>query len=154
MTMNTTQISRTSLIHKVLWVIFTGWTWLLLLYKSIPHKWIGQWSIQNKDNIAPALNQFAGAARRAVRLKSVLIHLEQVWQDNMRRQPRFAFIPFVGGPCQCIRQDFTQDVAAVVLTMTAQRFDLLLTFEAKMKRSLFVTLRSGVMHVGFKEGTI
>jgi hypothetical protein len=118
MTMNTTQISRTSLIHKVLWVIFTGWTWLLLLRKS------------------------------------VLVHLEQVWQDNTRRQPRFAFIPIVGGPCQCIRQDFTQDVAAVVLTMTAQRFDLLLTFEAKMKRSLFVTLRSGVMHVGFKEGTI
>jgi cytochrome P450 len=65
-------------------------------------------------------------------------HLPDVWPDpetfdpdrftpqRSAGRPRFAWFPFLGGPHQCIGQDFAMMEATLVVAMVAQRFRLTL----------------------------
>jgi cytochrome P450 len=65
-------------------------------------------------------------------------HLPDVWPDPERfdpdrftpqrstGRPRFAWFPFLGGPHQCIGQDFAMMEATLIVAMTIQRFRLTL----------------------------
>src|SRR5256885_15205397 len=43
-------------------------------------------------------------------------------EDAANRRPRFAFMPFSGGPRQCIGNSFAMTEAVLILAALAQRF--------------------------------
>jgi cytochrome P450 len=49
--------------------------------------------------------------------------------DAVRERPRFAYLPFSGGPRLCIGNEFALMEAQLVLAMTLQRYRLRLTAE-------------------------
>lgn len=56
-------------------------------------------------------------------------------------RPRFAWFPFLGGPHQCIGQEFAMMEATLVLAMLAQSFRLRHTPEARVEPRAMLSLR-------------
>jgi cytochrome P450 len=56
-------------------------------------------------------------------------------------RPRFAWFPFLGGPHQCIGQDFAMMEATLILSMVLQRFRLRLAPGATVKFKPLMSLR-------------
>ena len=73
---------------------------------------------------------------------------------NNCRRPRFACLPFGGGPRQCIGKDIALFKAVVVLNTAAQRFNWQLAPEAKVEGSLDVTLQPGFVSVMLKDRSV
>ena len=80
-------------------------------------------------------------------------HLPDVWPDPDRfdpgrftpggaaERPRFAWFPFLGGPHQCIGQEFALMEATLVIAMVLQRFRLTLATAAEVRPRPLVSLR-------------
>jgi cytochrome P450 len=56
-------------------------------------------------------------------------------------RPRFAWFPFLGGPHQCIGQDFAMMEATLIISMVIQRFRLTLASGADVKFKPLLSLR-------------
>jgi cytochrome P450 len=56
-------------------------------------------------------------------------------------RPRFAWFAFLGGPHQCIGQEFAMTEATLVLAMLAQSFRLRLAPGARVEPRLMLSLR-------------
>ena len=79
--------------------------------------------------------------------------LEAFWPDPARfdpgrftparsaARPRFAYFPFLGGPHQCIGNDFAMMEATLIVAMTVQRFRLALAPGARVVPKPLVSLR-------------
>ena len=65
-------------------------------------------------------------------------------------RPRFAYLPFGGGPRQCIGKDFALYEAVVVLAMTAQRLNWTLAPGEKVRPDVRVTFRPNAVRVVFE----
>jgi cytochrome P450 len=64
------------------------------------------------------------------------------WSDaENRRLPRFAYLPFGGGPRQCIGNGFAMMEAVLLLTTIAQRFRLDLAPGQRITPTPYVTIR-------------
>jgi cytochrome P450 len=64
------------------------------------------------------------------------------WADAAaRRLPRFAYLPFGGGPRQCIGNTFATMEATLILAAIAQRFRLTLTPGQRVTPTPSITLR-------------
>ena len=64
------------------------------------------------------------------------------WQDERaRRQPRYTYFPFGGGPRQCIGNGFAMMEACLLLAAIAQRFRLTLVPDQRVTPTPYVTLR-------------
>jgi cytochrome P450 len=64
------------------------------------------------------------------------------WADGAARQlPRFAYLPFGGGPRQCIGNTFAMMEAVLLLATIAQRFRLTLVPGQTVRPTPYVTLR-------------
>jgi cytochrome P450 len=64
------------------------------------------------------------------------------WSDAATRQlPRFAYLPFGGGPRQCIGNAFAMMEAVLLLSTIAQRFRLTLVPGQRITPTPYVTLR-------------
>jgi cytochrome P450 len=61
--------------------------------------------------------------------------------DQVAARPRFAWFPFLGGPHQCIGQDFAMMEAVLVVAMLAQRFRLELAPGARIEPLPMLSLR-------------
>lgn len=61
--------------------------------------------------------------------------------ENSKGRHRFAFLPFSGGPRQCIGNNFALMEGAVVLAMVAQRFELDLVSGTRIAPHMIGTLR-------------
>jgi cytochrome P450 len=80
-------------------------------------------------------------------------HLPDVWPDpetfdperftpeRSAGRPRFAWFPFLGGPHQCIGQDFAMMEATLIVAMVVQRFRLSLVPGADVKFKPLMSLR-------------
>jgi cytochrome P450 len=69
--------------------------------------------------------------------------LPERWADAEaeKRRPRFAYIPFSGGPRQCIGNSFAMMEAVLVLATLAQRFSPRMAEGYKLEPQYLVTLR-------------
>jgi cytochrome P450 len=64
------------------------------------------------------------------------------WEDERtRRNPRYAYFPFGGGPRQCIGNGFATMEACLILAAIAQRFRLALEPGQRVTPTPYVTLR-------------
>ena len=63
------------------------------------------------------------------------------WLDDDAARPRFAYMPFSGGPRQCIGNNFALLEATLVLATLACRFDATLAEGYAPRPELLVTLR-------------
>lgn len=64
------------------------------------------------------------------------------WEDErVRRNPRYAYFPFGGGPRQCIGNGFAMMEACLLLAAIAQRFRLTLEPGQRVTPTPYVTLR-------------
>jgi cytochrome P450 len=64
------------------------------------------------------------------------------WMGNLARElPRFAYMPFGGGPRICIGQRFALNEAMIVLSTMAQRFSAKWQRERKVRPFPSITLR-------------
>ena len=64
------------------------------------------------------------------------------WADDLaRRQPRFAYFPFGGGPHQCIGNGFATMEAILLLATIARRFRLTMVPGQRVTPTPYVTLR-------------
>lgn len=64
------------------------------------------------------------------------------WEDERtRRNPRYAYFPFGGGPRQCIGNGFAMMEACLLLAAIAQRFRLTLVPGQRVTPTPYVTLR-------------
>jgi cytochrome P450 len=64
------------------------------------------------------------------------------WADGLaRRLPRFAYLPFGGGPRQCIGNGFAMMEATLLLAAIAQRFRLTMEPGQRVTPTPYVTLR-------------
>ena len=64
------------------------------------------------------------------------------WEDEQtRRNPRYAYFPFGGGPRQCIGNGFAMMEACLLLAAIAQRFRLTLEPGQRVTPTPYVTLR-------------
>jgi cytochrome P450 len=61
--------------------------------------------------------------------------------DRSAGRPRFAWFPFLGGPHQCVGNDFAMMEAALIVAMVTQRFRLSLAPGAKVTMKPLVSLR-------------
>jgi cytochrome P450 len=68
-------------------------------------------------------------------------HPERWREDRARRLPRFAYVPFGGGPRQCIGNAFAMMEAVLILAAIAQRFRLVLMPGQQVTPTPYVTLR-------------
>ena len=68
--------------------------------------------------------------------------LPERWADEAaRRLPRFAYLPFGGGPRQCIGNTFATMEATLILAAIAQRFRLVLLPDQRVTPTPRITLR-------------
>jgi cytochrome P450 len=66
------------------------------------------------------------------------------WMGNLARElPRFAYMPFGGGPRICIGQRFAMMEAVLILTTMAQRFSATWQSDRKVTPFPSITLRPG-----------
>jgi cytochrome P450 len=64
------------------------------------------------------------------------------WQDERtRKNPRYAYFPFGGGPRQCIGNGFAMMEASLILAVIARRFRLTLEPGQRVTPTPYVTLR-------------
>jgi cytochrome P450 len=80
-------------------------------------------------------------------------HLPDVWPDpeqfdpdhftpqRSAGRPRFAWFPFLGGPHQCIGQDFAMMEATLIVAMATQRYRLTLRTGAEVPFKTLMSLR-------------
>jgi cytochrome P450 len=61
--------------------------------------------------------------------------------ENSADRPRFVWYPFLGGPHQCIGQEFAMMEATLIVAMIAQRFRLKLAPDAKVEPHPMISLR-------------
>ena len=66
---------------------------------------------------------------------------ERFLPENSQGRHRFAFLPFSGGPRQCIGNNFALMEGAIVLAMVAQRFELDLIAGTRLEPHMIGTLR-------------
>lgn len=66
---------------------------------------------------------------------------ERFSEEAEARQPRYAYIPFGGGPRLCIGSNFARVEGKLILAMVTQRFRLELLPEAQVQVDALVTLR-------------
>ena len=99
------------------------------------------------------------AGRRIPRGTTVIIspyithHLPEIWPEPEKfdpdrftparsaGRPRFAWFPFLGGPHQCIGQDFAMTEATLIVAMVTQRFRLSLASRENVKFKPLMSLR-------------
>lgn len=60
---------------------------------------------------------------------------------NAAGRPRFAWFPFIGGPHQCIGQEFALMEATLIVSMVVQRFRLTLSPGARVEPKAMLSLR-------------
>ena len=93
-------------------------------------------------------------ARSIVIIPTCVVHRDARWFDEpdaflpdrwageaARRLPRFAYLPFGGGPRQCIGHTFATMEATLVLAAIAQRFRLALLPDQRVTPTPRITLR-------------
>jgi cytochrome P450 len=61
--------------------------------------------------------------------------------ERIAARPRFAWYPFLGGPHQCIGQDFAMMEATLVVAMLTQAYRLELVPGTRIKPKLMLSLR-------------
>jgi cytochrome P450 len=66
---------------------------------------------------------------------------ERFTPERVRERPRFAYLPFSGGPRLCIGNEFALMEAQLVVAMTVQRYRLALVPGARVEPESRVTLR-------------
>jgi len=66
---------------------------------------------------------------------------ERFSSENEKRLPKYAYIPFGGGPRICIGNSFAMMEAKLILATIAQRFQLILSAKQKIDLEPLVTLR-------------
>ncbi|MDX1615313.1 MAG: cytochrome P450 [Candidatus Promineifilaceae bacterium] len=114
-----------------------------------PAYMIARWSM-NEDLVGG----YRVKGGSGVNLSPYLTHrLPEFWPDPERfvpdrfteeaeaQRPRFAYIPFGGGPRQCIGNDFAMTEATLILAMVAQSFELELIDDRSVEIEPLITLR-------------
>lgn len=112
------------------------------------------WLITRKSIGADELDGQAVRAGALFIISPYAIHRQaQVWPEPERfdpsrfapgrdaQRPRFAYIPFGGGPRLCIGNQFALNEARLILAMVAQRFRLDLPYDAQVTPDPLVTIR-------------
>ncbi len=66
---------------------------------------------------------------------------ERFAPERTRERPRWAYLPFGGGPRQCIGEDFAMTEAVLALAMTAQRYRVTLVPDRAVVPEVRTTLR-------------
>jgi cytochrome P450 len=66
---------------------------------------------------------------------------ERFTPERIRSRPRFAYLPFSGGPRLCIGNEFALMEAQLVLAMTVQRYRLRLVPGTRVEAESRLTLR-------------
>jgi cytochrome P450 len=66
---------------------------------------------------------------------------ERFTADCVAARPRFAYLPFGGGPRQCIGNQFAMVEASLILAMIAQRYHVQLTPDQSIAAEPLITLR-------------
>ena len=66
---------------------------------------------------------------------------ERFTPEQIRSRPRFAYLPFSGGPRLCIGNEFALMEAQLVLAMTVQRYRLRLVPGTRVEAESRLTLR-------------
>jgi cytochrome P450 len=66
---------------------------------------------------------------------------ERFTADRTAARPRFAYLPFGGGPRQCIGNQFAMVEASLILAMIAQRYQVQLTPGQPVAAEPLITLR-------------
>jgi cytochrome P450 len=66
---------------------------------------------------------------------------ERFTPERSAGRPRFAYFPFLGGPHQCIGNDFAMVEATLIIAMIAQRYRLRLAPGAKVEPQVMLSLR-------------
>jgi cytochrome P450 len=61
--------------------------------------------------------------------------------DRVAARPRFAYLPFGGGPRQCIGNQFAMVEATLILAIIAQRYQVQLTPGQHIAADPLITLR-------------
>ena len=66
---------------------------------------------------------------------------ERFTAERVAARPRFAYLPFGGGPRQCIGNQFAMLEASLILAMIAQRYQVQLTGGQRIAAQPLITLR-------------
>jgi len=69
--------------------------------------------------------------------------LERFTPERSAGRPRFTYLPFGGGPCQCIGTAFAMMEAQLVLATVAQHYSLRLVPGHPVEPKVLLTLRPG-----------
>jgi len=66
---------------------------------------------------------------------------ERFTEANMKKRPKFAYLPFGGGPRQCIGNNFAMMEMQIIVPTLLQQFQLSLSDTAKIESDPLITLR-------------